>query len=134
MSIWPHVQRRILFALGVVAWFGSIARGQQAIHTDAAVQPSAGHFLVRQQFMFANLSRDPTEFGHHVRQYIATTELWYGVTSHFALTAHVPVMWQSVDSSVIDHGGGHGGHGGGGFPFPVPPPTTRRARSRQVSR
>jgi len=72
--------------------------------------------------MFASLGRDPTEFEHEVHQYIATTDITWGLTSHFALTAVVPVMWQSVDSELIDHGGGHGGHGGGGFPFPFPDP------------
>ena len=122
------MQRRFLFALGVVALFGCVTRAQQAIHTDAAVQPSAGHLLFREQFTFGSLGRDPTGFGHQVREYIATTDLTYGVTSHFALTAVIPVMWQSVDSSVVDHGG-HGGHGGGGipFPFPFPEPGTTTA-------
>lgn len=114
----PTVHRRFLFALGALIFFTAAARAQQAIHTDAAVQPSAGHLLFRQLFTFGSLGRDPTGFGHQVREYIATTDLTYGATSHLALTARIPVMWQSVDSSVIDHSG----HGGGGFPFPFPFP------------
>jgi hypothetical protein len=99
------------------------ALAQLPIHSDAAVQPSAGHFLLREQFEYVNLGRDPTGFGHEVEDYIATTNLTYGLTPHFALTANIPVIWQSVTSDVANHN--HGGSGGGGnpFPFPFPVPT-----------
>ena len=117
------------FSLALVLLLTAPAMAQLPIHSEAAVQPSAGHFLFREQFKFGSLGRDPTGFDHEVREYIATTDITYGLTPHFALHAAIPVMWQSVDSELIDHGG-HGGHGGSGggfpfpFPFPEPPPTT----------
>lgn len=107
------------FALAALLLLAAPVMAQLPIHSPAAVQPSAGHFLFREQFMFGSLGRDPTGFEHEVREYIATTNITWGVTPHFALTANVPVMWQSVDSELLDHGG-HGG--GGGFPFPFPFP------------
>jgi len=110
-----------VLALVALVLLSNRAFAQLPIHSDAAVQPSAGHFLLREQFMFGNLGRDPTGFGHEVREYVATTDLTWGVTPRFALTAVIPLMWQSVDSEVLDHSG-HGGSGGGGNPFPFPFP------------
>jgi len=121
-----HASLSNYLALALLIFLSSPALAQLPIHSEAAVQPSAGHFLFREQFTFGSLGRDPTGFEHEVREYIATTDITYGLTSHFALHAAIPIMWQSVDSELIDHtgggGGGHGGHGGGGFPFPFPFP------------
>src|SRR5258706_3250680 len=118
----PNASFKHLLALALLLSLCGRAVAQLPIHSDAAVQPSAGHFLLREQFMFGNLGRDPTGFGHEVREYIATTDLTWGVTPHFALRATIPVVWQSVDSDVLDHSG-HGGSGGGNpFPFPFPFP------------
>jgi len=122
VSLPPTASFNRLLALALLLWLCGRASAQLPIHSDAAVQPSAGHFLFREQFMFGNLGRDPTGFGHEVREYIATTDLTYGLTPHFALRATIPVIWQSVDSEVLDHSG-HGGSGGSPFPFPFPFPT-----------
>jgi outer membrane putative beta-barrel porin/alpha-amylase len=108
----------------ICGFLSSSAHAQLPIHSDAAVQPSAGHFLLRQQLEFMKLGRDPTGFGHQVREYIATTNITYGLTQNFALTANIPLIWQSVDSEVTDHSGHGGGGGFPGFPFPFPPPPT----------
>ena len=119
----PNASLKPSLALAILLLLAGRALAQLPIHSDAAVQPSAGHFLLREQFMFGSLGRDPTGFGHEVREYIATTNLTYGVTPRFALTAVIPLMWQSVDSEVLDHNhGGTGGTGGNPFPFPFPFP------------
>ena len=118
-----HASLGWFLALALLVFLSSPALAQLPIHSEAAVQPSAGHFLIREQFTFGSLGRDPTGFEHEVREYIASTDITYGLTSHFALHALIPVMWQSVDSELIDHGGGGGGHGGhtGGGGIPIPP-------------
>jgi hypothetical protein len=116
-----HASLSYFLALAFLLFLPSAAFAQLPIHSEAAVQPSAGHFLLREQFTFGSLGRDPTGFEHEVREYIATTDVTYGLTSHFALHAIIPVMWQSVDSELLDHNHGGGG-GGGGFPFPFPFP------------
>jgi len=129
----PHPRFGLLILLAVLAVGSRASWAQQPIHSEAAVQPSAGHWLIREQFKFIDMGRDPTGFERQVRLYLAHTDLIYGLTSHVALTANIPVLWQSVDSPVIDTGGGggggggggHGGHGGhGGIPFPTDPGTS----------
>jgi hypothetical protein len=121
-------RRSYCLALVLLAFVNLPAIAQQPINSEAAVQPSAGHFLLREQFKYMELGRDPTGFEREVKEYIASTELTYGLTGRLALTAYVPVIWQSVDSSLADTTGGGGGGGGGGghdghggFPIPTDP-------------
>ncbi len=119
---------RFLLALIVLLFLASDVRAQQPIHGEAAVTPSAGHALVRQQVKYMTLGRDPTGYERDVRTFIASTDIAYGLTSRFALTAYIPVVWQSVDSPLIfieelfPPGSGGGGHGHGGHDPNLPIP------------
>ena len=101
------------------------ALAQEAIHTDAAVQPAPGHFLWRQQLTYRNLGREESDLDRQVEEWESLTRLTYGVTPTFSLRLDVPLIYrQTTYGDHTDDAGGddgsHGGGGHGGLPPPLP--------------
>ena len=76
-----HVSFNHNLALALFLFLSSPALAQLPIHSDAAVQPSAGHFLLREQFTFGSLGRDPTGFDHEIT---VATECMDRFSSYFS--------------------------------------------------
>ncbi|MEC9374242.1 MAG: hypothetical protein VYC34_10380 [Planctomycetota bacterium] len=86
------------FAAGAagVALVAPIALGQEAINTDAATQPSTGHWQVRQQFRYEQLDEDPTGLGREVDEVTSKTLIAWGARRDLAFTLTVPVKYSET--------------------------------------
>jgi len=67
----------------------SPAAGQQAIQTNAAIQPGKGLLAVRQQIRFTRYDEDPSGSGREVEQLESLTRFSYGLTRRTALGLEV---------------------------------------------
>jgi hypothetical protein len=97
--------------------FAFAGEAQEPIHSPAAIQPSAGTFLLRQQFTYVRSEDNrPGAAGADFDQWVSWTRLNYGLNSDVALTLDVPLVHRNVRGGQAaindDSGGGQAGGGG----------------------
>jgi hypothetical protein len=73
------------------------AFGQEAINTDAALQPSEGALIIRQLFRYREATTDPTPMDRDVRELNFTTTFIYGISAELAAIFKVPLVYREVD-------------------------------------
>jgi hypothetical protein len=73
------------------------AFGQEAINTDAALQPSKGALIIRQLFRYREATTDPTPMDRDVREFNFTTTFIYGISAELAAIFKVPVVYREAD-------------------------------------
>lgn len=72
--------------------------GQEAINTDAAVQPSTGKFLLREQMSIRRAHRDRFAGQEDVTEWVATTSINYGLTYGLAASISFPLRFRTGDT------------------------------------
>jgi hypothetical protein len=90
----------VRWAVGVAAVLLAVpsAFGQEAINTDAALQPSEGALVIRQFFRYREATTDPTPMDRDVREFNFTTTFIYGISAELAAILKVPLVYREVDS------------------------------------
>ncbi len=72
------------------------ASAQEAINTDAALQPPPGTLIVRQQFRYFDGGDDPTPAGRDVDRFVAVTSFVYGLTPEVTLIGNIPLVYRNL--------------------------------------
>jgi len=70
----------------------SHARAQAPINSDVALQPSPGHWILRQQFRYAETDVDKGDADLDISRVTSFTTAVYGVTDEFTVLATAPVV------------------------------------------
>ncbi|MBC7833571.1 MAG: hypothetical protein H7Y88_00540 [Phycisphaerales bacterium] len=87
-------------AIFAVSGVASSASAQEAINTPAATQPSEGKLYLRQKLQFARYRDDPSPEDRAVDEYIATTNLVYGIARNLSASIDLPVVYSVEDSGA----------------------------------
>lgn len=95
------MKRRVGHAVGVMALamtFTITARAQEAINTDAALQPPPGVLIYRQQFRYRSLEADngPAE----ADMYMISSNFIYGLNPKVTLIGAVSLVYREMDAGT----------------------------------
>ncbi|MBL0921522.1 MAG: transporter [Phycisphaerales bacterium] len=74
------------------------ARAQEAMSTEAATQPSAGAWYIKQQLRFSRSTTDPVGFDRDIDELRALTSVYYGLDTDLALGLILPFVYRDIDS------------------------------------
>ena len=74
------------------------AAAQEAINTDAAVQPSTGSFVIREQLMVHRAHRDPFGGQEDVTEWMPMTLINYGIFHDLAASVRIPLRYRTGDT------------------------------------
>ena len=92
-------------ALVLLLALAQSASAQQAVWTDAAVQPSRNVGLVRQQAILLSYDGDDAGVFNDTTEFRSRTSFSYGLTKEFAFTASVPLVYRDTNSDLPDFDG-----------------------------